>query len=180
MTAAITWLLPYPAVARPGAEPTWNQPAARTFLSAAGFRAACPARIDGTRDHHTLLVTFARPHGAELAADGLIRPPAAGELASPAAELKAHLADPATITLYRPPCQARARKPAPARPARSPPGKAALKLLRSAPCGMSERFRGARRVDVGQGEVSWVVMADPDGNEFDALRPLTPDELASG
>ena len=31
---------------------------------------------------------------------------------------------------------------------------------------------GARRVDVGQGEVSWVVMADPDGNEFDVLRPL--------
>ncbi len=39
---------------------------------------------------------------------------------------------------------------------------------------------GARRVDVGQGEVSWVVMADPDGNEFDVLRPLTPDELAGG
>lgn len=40
---------------------------------------------------------------------------------------------------------------------------------------------GARRVDVGQGaEVSWVVMADPDGNEFDVLRPLTPEELAQG
>ncbi|MEU8357160.1 VOC family protein [Nonomuraea sp. NPDC048882] len=25
---------------------------------------------------------------------------------------------------------------------------------------------GARRVDIGQGEVGWVVMADPDGNEF--------------
>lgn len=25
---------------------------------------------------------------------------------------------------------------------------------------------GATRVDVGQGDVSWVVMADPDGNEF--------------
>jgi predicted enzyme related to lactoylglutathione lyase len=25
---------------------------------------------------------------------------------------------------------------------------------------------GATRVDIGQGEVSWVVMADPDGNEF--------------
>jgi hypothetical protein len=37
---------------------------------------------------------------------------------------------------------------------------------------------GARRVSVGQGEVSWVVMADPEGNEFDVLRPLTPDELA--
>ena len=39
---------------------------------------------------------------------------------------------------------------------------------------------GARRVNVGQGEVSWVVMADPDGNEFDVLRPLTPEELAEG
>lgn len=39
---------------------------------------------------------------------------------------------------------------------------------------------GARRVDVGQSQVSWVVMADPDGNEFDVLRSLTPDELASG
>jgi hypothetical protein len=38
---------------------------------------------------------------------------------------------------------------------------------------------GARRVDVGQGpEVSWVVMADPDGNEFCVLRALTPEELA--
>jgi glyoxalase superfamily protein len=37
---------------------------------------------------------------------------------------------------------------------------------------------GARRVDVGQGDVSWVVMADPDGNEFDVLRAFTPDELA--
>jgi hypothetical protein len=25
---------------------------------------------------------------------------------------------------------------------------------------------GATRVDIGQGEVSWVVMADPDGHEF--------------
>ena len=39
---------------------------------------------------------------------------------------------------------------------------------------------GARRVSIGQGEVSWVVMADPDGNEFDVLRPLTPAELAGG
>jgi len=38
---------------------------------------------------------------------------------------------------------------------------------------------GARRVDVGQGDVSWVVMADPDGNEFDVLRPLPKEtELA--
>lgn len=39
---------------------------------------------------------------------------------------------------------------------------------------------GARRVSIGQGDVSWVVMADPDGNEFDVLQPLTPDELPPG
>ena len=40
---------------------------------------------------------------------------------------------------------------------------------------------GARRADVGQGpDVSWVVMADPDGNEFDVLQPLTPEQLAQG
>jgi len=38
---------------------------------------------------------------------------------------------------------------------------------------------GARRVDVGQGaDVSWVVMADPAGNEFCVLRALTAAELA--
>jgi predicted enzyme related to lactoylglutathione lyase len=30
---------------------------------------------------------------------------------------------------------------------------------------------GARRVDIGQGEVRWVVMADPEGNEFCVLTP---------
>ena len=29
---------------------------------------------------------------------------------------------------------------------------------------------GARRVDVGQGDVEWVVLADPEGNEFCVLR----------
>jgi hypothetical protein len=29
---------------------------------------------------------------------------------------------------------------------------------------------GARRVDIGQGEVSWVVLADPEDNEFCVLR----------
>ena len=37
---------------------------------------------------------------------------------------------------------------------------------------------GARRVDIGQGEVSWAVLADPEGNEFCVLRsrvePLEP------
>lgn len=38
---------------------------------------------------------------------------------------------------------------------------------------------GARRVDIGQDAgVSWVVMADPDGNEFCVLRALTPEEPA--
>ncbi len=33
---------------------------------------------------------------------------------------------------------------------------------------------GAKRVDVGQGDVGWVVLADPEGNEFCVLgsRPL--------
>ena len=30
---------------------------------------------------------------------------------------------------------------------------------------------GATRIDIGQGDVSWVVMADPDGNEFCVLAP---------
>src|SRR5262245_33908322 len=30
---------------------------------------------------------------------------------------------------------------------------------------------GARRIDIGQGEVSWEVMADPDGHEFCVLTP---------
>ncbi len=29
---------------------------------------------------------------------------------------------------------------------------------------------GAQRTDIGQGDVSWVVMADPEGNEFCVLR----------
>ena len=37
---------------------------------------------------------------------------------------------------------------------------------------------GARRTDIGQGEQTWVVMADPEGNEFCILRALTPEELA--
>ena len=37
---------------------------------------------------------------------------------------------------------------------------------------------GARRVDVGQKpDSSWVVMADPEGNEFCLLRALRPEEL---
>jgi glyoxalase superfamily protein len=31
---------------------------------------------------------------------------------------------------------------------------------------------GARRVDIGQGDVHWVVMADPEGNEFCVLSSL--------
>lgn len=37
---------------------------------------------------------------------------------------------------------------------------------------------GATRADVGQGDdVSWVVLADPEGNEFCVLRAFTPEEL---
>jgi hypothetical protein len=32
---------------------------------------------------------------------------------------------------------------------------------------------GARRVDIGQGEQSWVVLADPEDNEFCVLRALS-------
>lgn len=38
---------------------------------------------------------------------------------------------------------------------------------------------GATKVDLGQGESSWVVMADPEGNEFCILRAFTAQELAS-
>ena len=30
---------------------------------------------------------------------------------------------------------------------------------------------GARRIDIGQGDVTWVVLADPEGNEFCVLSP---------
>jgi predicted enzyme related to lactoylglutathione lyase len=33
---------------------------------------------------------------------------------------------------------------------------------------------GARRIDIGQGEVSWVVLADPEGNEFCVLSGEAP------
>jgi glyoxalase superfamily protein len=35
---------------------------------------------------------------------------------------------------------------------------------------------GAKQIDIGQGEVHWVVMADPEGNEFCVLRSLAPGE----
>jgi hypothetical protein len=39
---------------------------------------------------------------------------------------------------------------------------------------------GATRVDIGQPpECTWVVLADPEGNEFCVLRPFTDDEMAS-
>ena len=38
---------------------------------------------------------------------------------------------------------------------------------------------GATRIDIGQGdEVTWVVLADPEGNEFCILRALEAEELA--
>ena len=41
---------------------------------------------------------------------------------------------------------------------------------------------GTRRVEIGQSDdpdTSWVVLADPEGNEFCILRAFTPEELAS-
>jgi hypothetical protein len=35
---------------------------------------------------------------------------------------------------------------------------------------------GARRIDIGQGSPTWVVMADPEGNEFCVLRRAVPPE----
>jgi catechol 2,3-dioxygenase-like lactoylglutathione lyase family enzyme len=37
---------------------------------------------------------------------------------------------------------------------------------------------GAKRVDIGQGHVSWVVLADPEGNEFCVLRTLNDQDRA--
>jgi predicted enzyme related to lactoylglutathione lyase len=36
---------------------------------------------------------------------------------------------------------------------------------------------GARRVDIGQGEQRFLVMADPEGNEFCLLPPLPPQQV---
>jgi catechol 2,3-dioxygenase-like lactoylglutathione lyase family enzyme len=33
---------------------------------------------------------------------------------------------------------------------------------------------GATKADIGQGDVSWAVLRDPEGNEFCVLRSLTP------
>jgi catechol 2,3-dioxygenase-like lactoylglutathione lyase family enzyme len=33
---------------------------------------------------------------------------------------------------------------------------------------------GARRIDIGQGQQPWIVLADPEGNEFCVLRTLRP------
>ena len=35
---------------------------------------------------------------------------------------------------------------------------------------------GAKKIDIGQGDVSWTVMADVEGNEFCVLRALTDEE----
>ena len=35
---------------------------------------------------------------------------------------------------------------------------------------------GATHADIGQGEQTWVVLADPEGNEFCILRALRPEE----
>jgi hypothetical protein len=37
---------------------------------------------------------------------------------------------------------------------------------------------GARKVDIGQGSQTWVVLADPEGNEFCVLRTLPTEERA--
>ena len=37
---------------------------------------------------------------------------------------------------------------------------------------------GARRIDIGQGDASWVVMEDPVGNEFCVMKTVLPPEPA--
>jgi hypothetical protein len=64
------------------------------------------------------------------------------------------------------------KSPAPAAPARGLPHQRAEVARLEA--------LGAQQASIGQGDVSWVVMADPDGNEFDVLQPLTPNELPPG
>lgn len=39
---------------------------------------------------------------------------------------------------------------------------------------------GATRVDVGQGDVTWVVLADPEGNEFCLLQSTTAELAVAG
>jgi len=61
-----------------------------------------------------------------------------------------------------------------------PPGAGPKVLLLRAPDEEVERILalGATRIDIGQGEQSWVVLSDPEGNEFCVLRstvdPLPP------
>lgn len=57
-------------------------------------------------------------------------------------------------------------------------GKNRLHLDIAPPVGVEQRDEvdrltelGATRIDIGQGDVSWIVMADPDGNEFCVLTP---------
>lgn len=39
---------------------------------------------------------------------------------------------------------------------------------------------GATRVDIGQGDVSWVVLADPEGNELCVLQAIPPEQMRPG
>jgi catechol 2,3-dioxygenase-like lactoylglutathione lyase family enzyme/predicted enzyme related to lactoylglutathione lyase len=63
-------------------------------------------------------------------------------------------------------------------PMRTKTGKNRLHLDLAPPVGGDQQAEvgrlialGATRVDIGQGDVSWVVLADPDGNEFCLLTP---------
>ena len=61
-------------------------------------------------------------------------------------------------------------------------GKNRLHLDIAPPAGVDQRDEvdrlielGATRIDIGQGDVDWIVMADPDGNEFCVLTPRSDD-----
>ena len=65
---------------------------------------------------------------------------------------------------------------------KSVPNRVHLDLASPGSAALVDRLvdRGATLADVGQGEVPWVVLADPEGNEFCVLGPLTTDTEPSG
>src|SRR5262249_28401672 len=91
------------------------------------------------------------------------------------------------VTIGSPMVAERENQPGPVPPtltfARVPEGKTVKNRIHldvnPADRGQDEEVRrlldlGARRLDVGQGDVSWVVLADPEGNEFCVLAGRRP------
>ncbi len=70
------------------------------------------------------------------------------------------------IPFMRNPDEKRVKKPMALRPRPRRPGR----------WGRAAEGFGARRADIGQGEVAWVVMADIEGNEFCVLKLLPKED----